>query len=488
LGIEPRPNGTLAEQFLHAEATNLQIGAGMALAHRFAPGINALERGLDLTLRIRNVGAAGSPRPQLGSRTGEETSPLQMRNGLQPLFATMTSRGPDRSSPFILAMSSLRDDGGEASPAPPRIFNALPKRGKNGADAFHLNPIPRQRWEKPNQVNVNELGVSEGGTLLTRGLTSCSALLLYDADRGAGAMIHLQPPVISRELKTSEEVHRFVDLAIQRALDVLGGEVKNVRAMTIRSGISPLEPPDPARDPQVAGYLWSDAISLSLKARGILTRDLPLHQGIAEIGFDTTSGDVRIDPFPATHGDPFDLFPTHPLFSPVHESVPIDARRYSVLDGQKTGPSIELAVRPQGDDLFGFEGFGFLIFQGARGRLRNSGLIYCSRLAIFDPTTGIAVDSHLPVYFDDFDAFKPDLKRSLERLRRRGMNLEHSRITLIYGRVVRTEHQSLGWYPGEKITEMLNDLGVSVNTAFAADRNYDFNLETGEILPAPEEE
>ena len=214
LGIEPRPNGTLAEQFLHAEATNLQIGAGMALAHRFAPGINALERGLDLTLRIRNVGAAGSPRPQLGSRTGEETSPLQMRNGLQPLFATMTSRGPDRSSPFILAMSSLRDDGGEASPAPPRIFNALPKRGKNGADAFHLNPIPRQRWEKPNQVNVNELGVSEGGTLLTRGLTSCSALLLYDADRGAGAMIHLQPPVISRELKTSEEVHRFVDLAI----------------------------------------------------------------------------------------------------------------------------------------------------------------------------------------------------------------------------------------------------------------------------------
>src|SRR4030095_12085006 len=29
LGLAPRPTGSLAEQFLHAEATNLQLGAGM---------------------------------------------------------------------------------------------------------------------------------------------------------------------------------------------------------------------------------------------------------------------------------------------------------------------------------------------------------------------------------------------------------------------------------------------------------------------------
>src|SRR5262245_50802243 len=45
-GLGPRPTGSMAEQFLHAEATNLQIGAGMVLAHRFAPGITFLERGL----------------------------------------------------------------------------------------------------------------------------------------------------------------------------------------------------------------------------------------------------------------------------------------------------------------------------------------------------------------------------------------------------------------------------------------------------------
>src|SRR4029450_3010163 len=50
LGIAPRPTGSLAEQFLHAEATNLQIGAGMALAGRLAAGEQALERGLDLSL------------------------------------------------------------------------------------------------------------------------------------------------------------------------------------------------------------------------------------------------------------------------------------------------------------------------------------------------------------------------------------------------------------------------------------------------------
>ncbi|MFO1520255.1 MAG: hypothetical protein U1F57_11445 [bacterium] len=38
---------TLARQFLHAEATNLQMGAGLAAAHAWIPGIHALERSLE---------------------------------------------------------------------------------------------------------------------------------------------------------------------------------------------------------------------------------------------------------------------------------------------------------------------------------------------------------------------------------------------------------------------------------------------------------
>jgi hypothetical protein len=96
-GITDRPQGTLAEQFLHAEATNLQLGAGMSLAHSFAPGIQGLERGLDLSLRATEA-ETQSP------RLGEEISPLQ--NGLQPAFA---AAGGVRD--HILAMSSIKGNG-----------------------------------------------------------------------------------------------------------------------------------------------------------------------------------------------------------------------------------------------------------------------------------------------------------------------------------------------------------------------------------------
>jgi hypothetical protein len=74
LGITDRPQGTLAEQFLHAEVTNLQLGAGVALAHTIAPGIQGLERGLDLSL----CGTDGRVQP---------AAPLQI--GSQPAFAVI---------------------------------------------------------------------------------------------------------------------------------------------------------------------------------------------------------------------------------------------------------------------------------------------------------------------------------------------------------------------------------------------------------------
>src|SRR5262249_1430941 len=106
-GIIERPQGTLAEQFLHAEVTNLQLSAGMALAHSVAPGIQGLERGLDLSLRSRDVGAS-LPRPKIW---GEETSPLQ--NGLQPAVAAagVPSRSEEGPRPFILAMNSNNGNG-----------------------------------------------------------------------------------------------------------------------------------------------------------------------------------------------------------------------------------------------------------------------------------------------------------------------------------------------------------------------------------------
>src|SRR4030095_4951176 len=80
LGITPAPEGSLAEQFLHAEATNLQIGAGMALGHELTGGKLLLsERGLDLKLQSREFESVTSPRiKQASIATHPFLSPLWM--------------------------------------------------------------------------------------------------------------------------------------------------------------------------------------------------------------------------------------------------------------------------------------------------------------------------------------------------------------------------------------------------------------------------
>src|SRR5262245_33214404 len=89
LGLAERPTGSLAEQFLHAEATNLQLAGGMAMAHGFTGGrLQAMERGLDLSL-------------QSGARPTSRTTP----EILQPALAMATAGngegtlGPEISRP-----------------------------------------------------------------------------------------------------------------------------------------------------------------------------------------------------------------------------------------------------------------------------------------------------------------------------------------------------------------------------------------------------
>ncbi|MFO1518979.1 MAG: NAD-dependent protein deacylase [bacterium] len=60
-GLAPAPEGDLPEQFLHAEITNLQLGAGMSLFHLSAPGLASFERGIDLSLRAQETGFGKLP-------------------------------------------------------------------------------------------------------------------------------------------------------------------------------------------------------------------------------------------------------------------------------------------------------------------------------------------------------------------------------------------------------------------------------------------
>src|SRR5215467_8684394 len=103
-GITDRPQGTLAEQFLHAETTNLQLGAGMALAHSFAPGVQGLERGLDLSLRSTE-GESNLVFTQRDRRS--QGSSLQI--GLRPAFAAaLAEKGREAPDSFDLRMAFMK--------------------------------------------------------------------------------------------------------------------------------------------------------------------------------------------------------------------------------------------------------------------------------------------------------------------------------------------------------------------------------------------
>jgi hypothetical protein len=55
LGLGERPEGSFSEQWAHAEVTNLQMGAGMALGHALSSGrLLVLEKNLDLSLPLRS--------------------------------------------------------------------------------------------------------------------------------------------------------------------------------------------------------------------------------------------------------------------------------------------------------------------------------------------------------------------------------------------------------------------------------------------------
>src|SRR5215471_4325947 len=112
LGISERPEGSLAEQLLHAEATNLQMGAGMGLAYHLMPGVHALERGLDLSLSSRSAEATTSLittfSPELAVAVGGERNPdLSFRDPLLSIHTVqMSQEGSDRKGEMVTGVLS----------------------------------------------------------------------------------------------------------------------------------------------------------------------------------------------------------------------------------------------------------------------------------------------------------------------------------------------------------------------------------------------
>ncbi|MFO1520224.1 MAG: hypothetical protein U1F57_11290 [bacterium] len=102
-GLTPRSNETLAEQLLHAEVTNLQLGAGMSLMRSLAPGTYALERGLDLSIR-------SSVRRTLEHSEGETILPLRWATAALDLPGERPPSSPHSLRPAFMISACLPEN------------------------------------------------------------------------------------------------------------------------------------------------------------------------------------------------------------------------------------------------------------------------------------------------------------------------------------------------------------------------------------------
>src|SRR5262249_13479700 len=91
-GVTERPAESWAEQFFQAEAMNLKLGAGMALASHLSPSLTALERGADLSIRSMETppllpegvnqawAMAGGPFSGLSPKEGKNQNLFKMKS------------------------------------------------------------------------------------------------------------------------------------------------------------------------------------------------------------------------------------------------------------------------------------------------------------------------------------------------------------------------------------------------------------------------
>ena len=224
LGITPRPEGTLAEQFFHAEATNIQLAAGTSLVHSAAPGFHALERSLDLSL---------STRPSM-ARNPHGFSLLQEAITGGPRQRPPSGQSLERPLPRmdIMMMSSGK---------PPREGNG---NGNGDPDPTPPAHPPSRRTSLPNilegiaKISSRE-GAKEALAQLAAGLTGPLQRRVFAAlnDLEAGLPIN---PIIRRILE---------DPKLQRAafLSPAAKEQIKIRIQAIQEGetVHSTHPPSP---------------------------------------------------------------------------------------------------------------------------------------------------------------------------------------------------------------------------------------------------
>jgi len=175
-GLISRPEESLAEQFLHAEVMNLQLGAGMGLVHRLAPSLVVFEKGLNLSLNLRQ---GVWPIFPWGPRRISVTSLPEglVATFIRPPIFLSSSKGEGKDGPTLenkvveldSNIEALAESARTDTPDAPRHIEALVKLVRAG-NPQALMALGQAALENPYAVitlkGLNNAQISGAGELL----------------------------------------------------------------------------------------------------------------------------------------------------------------------------------------------------------------------------------------------------------------------------------------------------------------------------------
>lgn len=90
-------------------------------------------------------------------------------------------------------------------------------------------------------------------------------------------------------------------------------------------------------------------------------------------------------------------------------------------------------VCSNGIDVYALDHMGFAVYEGIKGMIVGRGLVYCTALIMHDESSGISIDSHLPIDHRDLGVFEEDFSSLMTYLKSRGLDPHATSAHVLYG-------------------------------------------------------
>jgi len=295
---------------------------------------------------------------------------------------------------------------------------------------FNNSGTSRAEYESKDHINVNEFGIGKGCKLIAEGLTSCTAVFIYDPKTKMGALIHAQPFPLWGEEATKELFDEVITNSVNIILGQMianGANINDITSATLRSRQSL-----PEGD---IDYTWSESIIIALQKSGIRnSSDFPLYaHAIETIEFDLGNGSITVNPW----NNEMPLCTNISDISSLSQDVShIEALK---VKGGKAGLWVKRDWWNDGaeSNIAGdaVKSYKKTITDSFSGDIKNNEIIYNGNLKVFYDTAIGGLDANYrqeieDIFIDEVKRMDFSSRRSLLSQRQRNFDLSTYRVPL----------------------------------------------------------